>query len=61
MPFEGFENPTEMVAKYHLNPLPVCQYPSTPGVAGGESCGWFKVGVDTPPKDGIKFKWWIIK
>jgi len=26
-----------------------------------EACGWFKVGVDTPPKDKIKFKWWIIE
>jgi tetratricopeptide (TPR) repeat protein len=26
-----------------------------------ENCGWFKVGVDSPPKDEIKFKWWIIE
>jgi len=26
-----------------------------------ENCGWFKVGVDSPPKDEIKFKWWIVE
>jgi len=27
----------------------------------GSSRGWFKVGVDSPPKDEIKFKWWIVE
>jgi len=29
----------------------------TPGV---QNCGWFKVGVDTPLPQGVKFNWWII-
>jgi len=34
---------------------------SSPGNDPGSSQGWFKVGVDSPPKDEIKFKWWIVE
>jgi len=34
---------------------------SSPSNDPESSRGWFKVGVDSPPKDEIKFKWWIIK
>jgi len=34
---------------------------SSPSNDPGSSRGWFKVGVDSPPKDEIKFKWWIVE
>ena len=59
VPFEGdFKNRVVFVAAKKASDQE-CQPTSTPGVSGG--CGWFKVGVDSPPKDKIKFKWWIVE
>lgn len=60
VPLEGdFKNRVLFVAAKKAS-LPECLPETTPGVAR-EGCGWFKVGVDSPPKDEIKFKWWIIE
>jgi len=58
VPLEGdFKNRVLFVAAKKASP-PGVQTCFTPGV---QNCGWFKVGVDSPPKDKIKFKWWIVK
>jgi tetratricopeptide (TPR) repeat protein len=58
VPLEGdFKNRVVFVAAKRASNQE-CQYKNTP--AGVSECGWFKVGVDSPPKDKIKFKWWII-
>jgi len=58
VPLEGdFKNRVLFVAAKKASP-PGVQTCFTPSV---QNCGWFKVGVDSPPKDSIKFKWWIVK